>query len=93
MNGIPEVTRQAPAAPAAPATPATPATGGLEAANSLEALRNHPQFNGLRRLIQSNPAALPAVLQQIGNQVITYILLLRSSYQFSGLIMLLSCII
>lgn len=60
MNGIPETVTP----PAA--TPAAPLAGG--AANSLEALRNHPQFDALRQLIQSNPAALPAVLQQIGGQ-------------------------
>jgi len=34
----------------------------------LEALRNHPQFNSLRRLVQSNPSSLQHVLQQIGQQ-------------------------
>ncbi|CAH0492027.1 unnamed protein product [Peronospora farinosa] len=42
--------------------------GGDETTNTLEALRNHPQFDALRQLVQSNPAALPAVLQQIGAQ-------------------------
>ncbi|KAI9919827.1 hypothetical protein PsorP6_015860 [Peronosclerospora sorghi] len=41
---------------------------GGETANTLEALRNHPQFDALRQLIQSNPADYPAVLQQIGAQ-------------------------
>ncbi|CAK4679587.1 unnamed protein product [Aphanomyces euteiches] len=62
MNGIPEQ----PAAP--PASAPAAASGGLGAPNSLEALRSHPQFDALRRLIQSNPAALPTVLQQIGSQ-------------------------
>ncbi|OQR93090.1 hypothetical protein ACHHYP_02937 [Achlya hypogyna] len=70
MNGIPDTrhipTSSAPAA-GAPAVGA-PAAGGLAGANTLEALRNHPQFNALRRLIQANPAALPTVLQQIGGQ-------------------------
>uniref|UniRef100_K3WIJ7 UV excision repair protein RAD23 n=1 Tax=Globisporangium ultimum (strain ATCC 200006 / CBS 805.95 / DAOM BR144) TaxID=431595 RepID=K3WIJ7_GLOUD len=61
MNGIPEQT-------SAPAPSATGAAPSGDAANSLEALRNHPQFDALRQLIQSNPAALPAVLQQIGGQ-------------------------
>ncbi|ETI31946.1 UV excision repair protein Rad23 [Phytophthora nicotianae P1569] len=65
MTGIPEQA-QAPAQTAAPSTGA--AAGGDEASNSLEALRNHPQFDALRQLVQSNPAALPAVLQQIGAQ-------------------------
>ncbi|KAF0714052.1 Aste57867_4066 [Aphanomyces stellatus] len=66
MNGIPE----RPAAPPASAPAGGAAAGGavFGAPNSLEALRNHPQFDALRRLIQSNPAALPTVLQQIGSQ-------------------------
>ncbi|KAG7394452.1 UV excision repair protein RAD23 B [Phytophthora boehmeriae] len=66
MTGIPE---QAAASTAAPtAAGAGGAAGGEETANTLEALRNHPQFDALRQLVQSNPAALPAVLQQIGAQ-------------------------
>jgi len=34
----------------------------------LAGLRNHPQFNDLRRLVQSNPAMLQRVLTQIGQQ-------------------------
>lgn len=34
----------------------------------LSALRNHPQFNDLRRLVQSNPQMLQTVLTQIGQQ-------------------------
>nr|QTX15990.1 UV excision repair protein RAD23 [Phytophthora infestans]QTX15996.1 UV excision repair protein RAD23 [Phytophthora infestans]QTX16003.1 UV excision repair protein RAD23 [Phytophthora infestans]QTX16060.1 UV excision repair protein RAD23 [Phytophthora infestans]QTX16070.1 UV excision repair protein RAD23 [Phytophthora infestans] len=65
MTGIPE---QA-AAPAQTAVPSSGASAGSDdVANSLEALRNHPQFDALRQLVQSNPAALPAVLQQIGAQ-------------------------
>ncbi|KAE8899597.1 hypothetical protein PF005_g6202 [Phytophthora fragariae] len=69
MNGIPEQTA-APAQTAAPSAGAGAGAGaaGDETANSLEALRNHPQFDALRQLVQSNPAALPAVLQQIGAQ-------------------------
>lgn len=61
MNGIPEQV-------AAPPATAPASTSGGAVASSLEALRNHPQFDALRQLIQSNPAALPAVLQQIGGQ-------------------------
>ncbi|KAL3674158.1 hypothetical protein V7S43_000119 [Phytophthora oleae] len=74
MNGIPEQAAAPPqtAAPSAGAdagaTVATGGAGGDEAATTLEALRNHPQFDALRQLVQSNPAALPAVLQQIGSQ-------------------------
>lgn len=34
----------------------------------LSALRNHPQFDQLRALVQSNPQSLQAVLTQIGEQ-------------------------
>jgi len=34
----------------------------------LDALRSHPQFDDLRRLVQSNPSTLQAVLAQIGQQ-------------------------
>lgn len=44
----------------------TSATGGGD--RPLQALRNHPQFNDLRRLVQSNPAMLQQVLTQIGQQ-------------------------
>ncbi|RLN89178.1 hypothetical protein BBJ28_00012673 [Nothophytophthora sp. Chile5] len=65
MTGIPE---QATAPPPAATAPSTGAGGAEDPNNSLEALRNHPQFDALRQLIQTNPAALPAVLQQIGGQ-------------------------
>ncbi|CAH0480812.1 unnamed protein product [Peronospora belbahrii] len=71
MTGIPEQVAAPPQTP----TPSGGAgagsgasVGGDETANTLEALRNHPQFDALRQLVQSNPAALPAVLQQIGVQ-------------------------
>uniref|UniRef100_H3G763 UV excision repair protein RAD23 n=1 Tax=Phytophthora ramorum TaxID=164328 RepID=H3G763_PHYRM len=69
MSGIPEQPAAPPqtAAPSAGADAVTSATGD-ETTNTLEALRNHPQFDALRQLVQSNPAALPAVLQQIGAQ-------------------------
>mmetsp|Transcript_17393 Transcript_17393/g.47980 ORF Transcript_17393/g.47980 Transcript_17393/m.47980 type:complete len:475 (+) Transcript_17393:163-1587(+) len=35
---------------------------------TLAALRNHPQFNALRQLVQLNPAMLQQVLTQIGQQ-------------------------
>ncbi|RLN49193.1 hypothetical protein BBJ29_003707 [Phytophthora kernoviae] len=70
MTGIPEQAAAPPATAAttAPSAGTAGATGGDETANTLEALRNHPQFDALRQLVQSNPAALPAVLQQIGAQ-------------------------
>mmetsp|Transcript_23088 Transcript_23088/g.17505 ORF Transcript_23088/g.17505 Transcript_23088/m.17505 type:complete len:395 (+) Transcript_23088:51-1235(+) len=35
---------------------------------SIEQLRQHPQFNMLKQLVQQNPAALPQVLDLIGQQ-------------------------
>ena len=69
MTGIPEQAASAvqAAGPSAGANAGANAIGD-ETANTLEALRNHPQFDALRQLVQSNPAALPAVLQQIGAQ-------------------------
>ncbi|XP_062306504.1 RAD23 homolog A, nucleotide excision repair protein b isoform X3 [Osmerus eperlanus] len=40
--------------------------GGTGAANPLEFLRNQPQFQQMRQIIQQNPALLPALLQQLG---------------------------
>lgn len=59
-NGIPDGVAEAVASSSA----ATPVASG----RPLQALRNHPQFNALRRLVQSNPAALQQVLTQIGQQ-------------------------
>jgi UV excision repair protein RAD23 len=58
MNGIP---------PAVSAQPAS-AAAATSTTSSLDALRNHPQFNDLRRLVQSNPSTLQTVLAQIGQQ-------------------------
>lgn len=67
MNGIP-AGLQAPAA-------STPAAGGgnTEAATparapTLDDLRNHPEFNQIKALVQQNPQALPEVLRQIGER-------------------------
>ncbi|KAG7387423.1 UV excision repair protein RAD23 B [Phytophthora pseudosyringae] len=71
MTGIPEqavAPPQTAASSAEAGAGAAAAAGGDETTNTLEALRNHPQFDALRQLVQSNPAALPAVLQQIGAQ-------------------------
>jgi len=66
--GPPSPAAASPAAAAPAATsPAAPAAAAA-AAGGLDALRAHPQFNDLRRLVQTNPQALPAVLQQIGQQ-------------------------
>ena len=50
-------TRNAPASPAA----ANPAAGG-----SLEFLRNNPQFQQLRQLVQQQPQMLEPILAQLG---------------------------
>jgi len=59
-NGIPPGVQQPTAA--ASSSPAAPG------ARPLQALRDHPQFNDLRRLVQSNPNLLQTVLTQIGQQ-------------------------
>merc|ERR1712151_75904 len=60
MNGIPPTASEV-------QTP-TPATTGSSSSDPLEALRSHPQFDSLRRLVQTNPSMLQAVLTQIGQQ-------------------------
>jgi UV excision repair protein RAD23 len=48
---------------------ASPLAGSSSSGGApLVALRNHPQFNDLRRLVQSNPQMLQTVLTQIGQQ-------------------------
>ncbi|GAX23632.1 UV excision repair protein RAD23 [Fistulifera solaris] len=61
-NGIPDAVSAA--MNATESSSATPA----QATQPLQALRNHPQFNELRRLVQSNPQMLQQVLAQIGQQ-------------------------
>jgi UV excision repair protein RAD23 len=64
-NGIPDGMQQAAALVGGGAASSSPAaTGG----QSLAALRSHPQFDDLRRLVQSNPQMLQQVLTQIGQQ-------------------------
>nr|XP_010968406.1 UV excision repair protein RAD23 homolog B [Camelus bactrianus] len=47
-----------------PATTTTASSGG----HPLEFLRNQPQFQQMRQIIQQNPSLLPALLQQIGRE-------------------------
>ena len=68
MNGIPPgIGGGGGAATAAPAASGA-TSGGSSSSGGLEALRSHPQFDALRRLVQTNPSTLQAVLQQIGQQ-------------------------
>lgn len=63
-NGIPPGMQPSEQAAAA----ASPQAGSSSGGGPLVALRNHPQFNDLRRLVQSNPQMLQTVLTQIGQQ-------------------------
>lgn len=64
-NGIPEGVSQVASAMDTSAAASPSASASLQ---PLAALRSHPQFNDLRRLVQSNPAMLQQVLTQIGQQ-------------------------
>ncbi|NWS75355.1 RD23B protein, partial [Crotophaga sulcirostris] len=57
---------QSSAVPAAAA--ATSMTTSSLAGHPLEFLRNQPQFQQMRQIIQQNPSLLPALLQQIGRE-------------------------
>lgn len=68
MNGIPaQLQAQANAAPAGGAGNAEAATTPARAP-TLDDLRNHPEFNQIKALVQQNPQALPEVLRQIGER-------------------------
>nr|XP_023699830.1 UV excision repair protein RAD23 homolog B-like [Paramormyrops kingsleyae] len=55
-----------PPAPPAGGTGAVSSPASQSAGNPLEFLRNQPQFQQMRQIIQQNPALLPALLQQLG---------------------------
>lgn len=61
MNGIPPHLEPG-------ATQPSVAPPSSSSSQPLQALRDHPQFDALRRLVQHNPAMLQEVLAQIGRQ-------------------------
>ena len=72
LTGIPEhaMATMAQRSPARAPPPSSSAAlvGAGAATSDIEQLRNHPQFNTLKQLVQQNPAALPQVLNLIGQQ-------------------------
>jgi UV excision repair protein RAD23 len=71
-NGIPDGVSEAANLVNATTSSTVSSTPSAAASSSttrpLQALRNHPQFDALRRLVQTNPGALQQVLTQIGQQ-------------------------
>ena len=77
MNGIPayvqEIANASNSASTGASSSSTTTAGAVASSSSssnepLAALRNHPQIDQLRQLVQSNPSTLQAVLTQIGQQ-------------------------
>ena len=66
-GGIPPGAAEAAAAAREQASAPAPAASASDG-RPLSALRNHPQFDALKRLVQNNPQMLQTVLAQIGQQ-------------------------
>jgi UV excision repair protein RAD23 len=62
LTGIPQMSSPSNVSMPSPSPVAPPSTVGINQ------LRNHPQFNMLKQLIQTNPSSLPQVLNLIGQQ-------------------------
>jgi len=62
ITGIPEV------ATPAPSQSRTSQQIAASTGSALDKIRSHPQFNDLKQIVQQNPAALPQVLNLIGQQ-------------------------
>jgi UV excision repair protein RAD23 len=67
-NGIPPGMQPGEQDAAAAAATVAPSSTTSAGGGALLTLRNHPQFNDLRRLVQSDPQMLQTVLTQIGQQ-------------------------
>jgi UV excision repair protein RAD23 len=67
-NGIPPTVQSTGGTRGNNDTSSAPAGNSGNSSAPLSALRNHPQFDQLRALVQSNPQSLQAVLTQIGEQ-------------------------
>ncbi|KAM6304463.1 UV excision repair protein RAD23 homolog B isoform 5-T5 [Podargus strigoides] len=61
-------TGASPSSAVAAAVATIPTTASSVGGHPLEFLRNQPQFQQMRQIIQQNPSLLPALLQQIGRE-------------------------